>query len=135
MEDSSAKPMRAPAPSGEPRLPLGFPTERWARFDEEERAQFVRAQSVIDSLQGANLLSFGALVRGTDLARDEVGAALRLLQELSLVQLAESGGQTHVELVATPEDHIGVRFPDGRLRWVFVSRPVREPQLDAAELN
>lgn len=117
------------------RLPLGFPTERWARFDDEERAHFVHAQNVLDSLTRDNSLSVSALVRGTELRREELGAAVRLLQELSLVELGESNGQTHVELVATPEDHIGVRFPDGQLRWVFVTRPVREPQLDPSELN
>jgi len=28
-----------------------------------------------------------------------------------------------------------VRFPDGRVRWIFISRPVVEPDLAREELN
>jgi DNA-binding transcriptional ArsR family regulator len=116
-------------------LPLGFPRERWSRFDDSEKEQFVRAQTVLDTFKRSSSLSVGALARDTALPQEHLSAALRLLEELSLVQVDEFRGQIRVQLIATPEDHIGVRFPDGQVRWVFIARPVREPELDPAELN
>ena len=63
-----------------------------------------------------------------------VGEALNLI--LAIVkEFREAKRELSVSLVATPEEHIGVRFPDGRVRWIFISRPVIEPNLEREELN
>lgn len=117
-------------------LPLAFPMARWLSFDVEERSRFNRAQLVLDAMEEAAPRTVGALARDTGLEHHDLGEALALLEDLALVELDDDDGdEISVSLVATPEEHIGVRFPDGRVRWIFISRPVVEPQLAREELN
>jgi hypothetical protein len=103
-------------------LPLAFPMARWLSFDLEERSRFNRAQLVLDAMEVAAPRTVGALARDTE--------------DLALVEFEDDEGrELSVSLVATPEEHIGVRFPDGRVRWIFISRPVIEPELAREELN
>jgi hypothetical protein len=124
-----------PNAAGTETFPLGFPAARWLSFNAEEREQFRQAQTILDTLSGSSTLSVSGLVRATGLAYEDLGAALRLLEELALVSVEDNETDITVELVATPEDHIDVKFPDGCVRWLLVARPVVEPQLDATELN
>jgi hypothetical protein len=101
-------------------LPLAFPLARWLSFDVEVTAP----------------RTVGALARDTGLEHHDLGEALALLEDLALVEFEDDEGrELSVSLVATPEEHIGVRFPDGRVRWIFISRPVVEPDLAIEELN
>jgi len=117
-------------------LPLAFPMARWLSFDVEERSRFNRAQLVLDAMEATAPNTVGALARDTGLEHQDLGEALALLEDLALVEFADDdGSELSVSLVATPEEHIGVRFPDGRVRWIFISRPVVEPDLAREELN
>ena len=117
-------------------LPLAFPMARWLSFDVEERSRFNRAQLVLDAMETSAPNTGGALARDTGLEHQDLGEALALLEDLALVEFADDdGSELSVSLVATPEEHIGVRFPDGRVRWIFISRPVVEPDLTREELN
>jgi hypothetical protein len=122
-------------------LPLAFPMARWLSFDVEERSRFNRAQLVLDALvledvESTSPRTVGALARDTGLEHHDLGEALALLEDLALVEFEDDEGrELAVSLVATPEEHIGVRFPDGRIRWIFISRPVVEPDLALDELN
>jgi hypothetical protein len=117
-------------------LPLAFPMARWLSFDVEERSRFNRAQLVLDAMETTAPNTVGALARDTGLEHQDLGEALALLEDLALVEFADDdGSELSVSLVATPEEHIGVRFPDGRVRWIFISRPVVEPDLTREELN
>ena len=117
-------------------LPLAFPMARWLTFDLEERSRFNRAQLVLDAMEAAGPRTVGALARDTGLEHHDLGEALALLEDLALVEFDDGDGrELSVSLVATPEEHIGVRFPDGRVRWIFISRPVIEPELAREELN
>jgi hypothetical protein len=119
-------------------LPLAFPMARWQSFDVEERSRFNRAQLVLDAMEVEVTAprSVEALARDTGLEHHDLGEALALLEDLALVEFEDDEGQElSVSLVATPEEHIGVRFPDGRVRWIFISRPVIEPNLEREELN
>jgi hypothetical protein len=123
------------SPASDP-LPLAFPMARWLSFDVEERSRFNRAQLVLDAMEVTAPRTVGALARDTGLEHHDLGEALALLEDLALVELEDDEGQElSVSLVATPEEHIGVRFPDGRIRWIFISRPVVEPDLSREELN
>lgn len=117
-------------------LPLAFPMARWLSFDVEERSRFNRAQLVLDAMEATAPNTVGTLARETGLEHQDLGEALALLEDLALVEFADDDGrELSVSLVATPEEHIGVRFPDGRIRWIFISRPVVEPELAREELN
>jgi hypothetical protein len=117
-------------------LPLAFPLARWLSFDVEERSRFNRAQLVLDAMEVTASRTVGALAQDTGLEHHDLGEALALLEDLALVELEDDEGhELSVSLVATPEEHIGVRFPDGRVRWIFISRPVVEPDLAIEELN
>lgn len=121
-------------------LPLAFPMARWMSFDVEERSRFNRAQLVLDALVPDTIpmtsRTVGSLARETGLAHHDLGEALALLEDLALVEFNDDDDrELSVSLVATPEEHIGVRFPDGRVRWIFVSRPVVEPELAREDLN
>ena len=117
-------------------LPLAFPMARWLSFDLEERSRFNRAQLVLDAMEVTAPRTVGALARDTGLEHHDLGEALALLEDLALVEFDDDEGrELSVSLVATPEEHIGGRFPDGRVRWIFISRPVIEPELAREELN
>ena len=91
-------------------LPLAFPMARWLSFDVEERSRFNRAQLVLDAMDTSVLNTVGALARDTGLEHQDLGEALALLEDLALVEFADDdGSELSVSLVATPEEHIGVR--------------------------
>jgi hypothetical protein len=116
-------------------LPLAFPRSRWASFGTEDRARFNRAQRLLDAVSDRSAHSVFAVHEDTGLDQAELGEALALLEDLGLITLDESEQGLSVLLVATPEEHIGVRFPDGQVHWVFVSRPVVEPDVAPEDLN
>jgi hypothetical protein len=39
------------------------------------------------------------------------------------------------KLVALPDEHVKIVGPDGRVRWLFVARPIDAPDLDPLDLN
>lgn len=116
-------------------LPLAFPHSRWSSFGVEDQARFNRAQCILDAIGDRVPRNVFALHEDTGLDDGELGEALALLEDLGLVELDEFEEELSVALVATPEEHIGVRFPDGQIHWVFVSRPVVEPDVPLEELN
>ena len=135
------------APLGEPepghksvlseRFPLRFPKDRWMSFDRSERRQFRHAQLVLDCLDVAPARTAAVLMEETGLRQDDLSQGLGLLDELGLVDITEDevDDDVIISLVATPEEHLQVRFPDGELRWIFIARPLQEPDVAYLDLN
>ena len=117
------------------RLPLSFPKSRWTTFDAQEQRQFQEAQLLLDALSPVHMRTARALARDTRLQEEALGTGLGLLEDMGLIEVEERDEGVVVSLVATPEEHLEVQFPDGFTRWIFVSRPVREPEIDASDLN
>jgi hypothetical protein len=54
---------------------------------------------------------------------------------MNLVEVEPGERGPLVRLLALPEDHVRVVGPDGRVRWVFVARPLDAPEVAVENLN
>lgn len=115
------------------RLPLTLPKELWKTLSPAQQAVYRRAEALLDVftlgrvVQLSQLLEYGP--------RAEVLRALQVLGSMSLVEIEGGDEGPTVTLRALPDEHVRVRNPDGRPRWIFVARPLDPPQIDAADLN
>jgi hypothetical protein len=66
---------------------------------------------------------------------DEVLSALRLLDTMALVNVEASEDGPVFSLRATPEEHVRIKGPDNKPRWVFIARPVEPREVDPSTLN
>jgi hypothetical protein len=113
-------------PNVPPGLPLAMPPELWHRLETRRRAIFLEAQTVIDQLHEKQSMAAVQLCRLLGRTLDGLLPALRLLRALELIDV---GPGATIVLVALPDDPIRVKGPDGKWRWMFVSRPLRDPGL------
>jgi hypothetical protein len=122
----ATQPYPVPTIRRPPHLPLAMPVELWHRLEPSRRGIFVEAQTVIDRL--CDVVSMPAVELCRSLGRTLQGMlpALRLLRALELIDV---GPGATIVLVATPEDPVRVKGPDGKWRWMFVSKPLRDPAL------
>ena len=107
-------------------LPLAMPAELWQRLEAHRRAIFVEAQTVLDRLRGETSIPAVELCREMEKSLDDLLPALRLLRALELIDV---GPGATIVLVAIPDDPLRIKGPDGKWRWMFVSRPLRDPGL------
>lgn len=119
------------------RFPLKFPKVRWVSLDAEEQQRVTNAQAVLDALKSIRVRTLGTLESDTELDQDDLGPALGVLDEMGLIEWDEDTQEEEliVTLVATPEEHLKVCFPDGESRWIFVARPLVEPNVPRKDLN
>jgi hypothetical protein len=69
------------------------------------------------------------------LGLDEALKGLEVLDGMDLVRVEPSDSGPSVTLLALPEDHVRIRGLDGKVRWVFVARPLDEPEVPPSALN
>lgn len=120
-QDVSPTPRRT-----ESELPLAMPPELWHRLEDHRRAIFVEAQTVLDRLRSAESIAAVDLCRQMSRTLEGLLPALRLLRALELIDV---GPGATIVLVALPDEPLRVKGPDGKWRWMFVSRPLRDPSL------
>lgn len=118
-------------------FPLRFPKNRWENLDSEEQHRLANAQILLDALRSAPLRTLQALVSDTELDQEAMGPALGVLDDLGLITWDDEAGDDDllVKLIATPEEHLAVRFPDGETRWIFIARPLVEPEIPRSRIN
>jgi hypothetical protein len=107
-------------------LPLAMPQELWHQLESHRRAIFVEAQTVLDRLRSVESIAAVELCQQMGRTLDGLLPALRLLRALELIDV---GPGATIVLVALPDDPIRVQGPDGKWRWMFISRPLRDPGL------
>lgn len=117
-------PNPSPATSRRDLLPLAMPPELWHRLESHRRAIFVEAQTVLDRLQRVEKIQATELCRQMKRTLDGLLPALRLLRALELIDV---GPGATIVLVALPDEPLRVKGPDGKWRWMFISRPLRDP--------
>jgi hypothetical protein len=114
-------------------LPLAMPQELWLRLESHRRAIFVEAKTVLDRLRAVESIAAVELCQQMGRTLDGLLPALRLLRALELIDV---GPGATIILVAIPDDPIRVQGPDGKWRWMFISRPLRDPGLgDPSKLS
>ena len=113
-------------------LPLTLPEELWSKLDEPAQARYRQAQEALDVLAMRGVAAPHTLCQALGVEADELLAIVRLLEGMSLV--AVDVGPT-VKLLALPDEHVRVVGPDGKVRWIFVARPMVAPDVDPATLN
>lgn len=119
------------------RFPLRFPKTRWAALDAEEQQRLGDAQLLLDALKPIHVRTLQALVADTKLEQEAMGPALGVLDDLGLIAWDEEVNDDDllVKLIATPEEHLEVGFPDGEKRWIFIARPLVEPDIPKSRIN
>lgn len=116
-------------------LPLALPEALWVQLTDTERAIYSGAQCIIEGLQRGPEFGEGRLDNVDTDESELVLGALHLLEEMGLVRVQEDGEELGLTLLALPEEHIPVHAPDHSVRWLFVSRPLREPEWGEFDLN
>jgi hypothetical protein len=119
--------------SGNP--PLTLPRELWATLSREHQVACRSAEGLLALfLDDKRLLLRDVLVR-TTLGVEQTLAGLRVLDGMALVSIEATDDGPLVKLVAVPEEHVRIVGPDGRARWLLVSRPLEAPQIEPSKLN
>ena len=115
--------------------PLSLPDALWEDLSAEEQGVYRLAQEILEGMLKAD---HGGELRFSVNSKegpDRLAGALSLLQRFGLVRMQHNGESLQLGLIATPEEHIRVSSPAGGHRWVFIARPIHEPDLDPSELN
>ncbi len=119
------------------KLPLALSQELWDSLTPPQQALFQRADHLLDTFtpHPRASQSLEDLVEKSGDDADEVLSALRLLDTMALVSVEASDAGPVFSLRATPEEHVRIKGPDNKPRWVFIARPVEPRDVDPGSLN
>jgi hypothetical protein len=119
------------------KLPLALSPELWEALTPTQRKLFLRADHLLDAFTFQPELeqSLDDLVEKSGDDADDVLSALRLLDTMALVNIESSEEGPIFSLRATPEEHVRIKGPDNKPRWVFIARPVEPKDVDPNSLN
>ena len=119
------------------KLPLALSQELWEALTPTQRELFQRADHLLDTFTFApeQEQSLDDLVEKSGNDADDVLSALRLLDTMALVNVETSDDGPIFSLRATPEEHVRIKGPDNKPRWVFIARPVEPRDVDPNSLN
>lgn len=135
---ASHPPVSSPSGSRVPdKLPLALSPELWDALTPTQRELFERADHLLDAFTFNPQISqsLDDLVEKSGDDADEVLSALRLLDTMALVNVESSDEGPIFSLRATPEEHVRIKGPDNKPRWVFIARPVEPRDVDPSTLN
>jgi hypothetical protein len=121
------------AASGAP--PLTFPEEVWEEMPLEYQEACRSAQALLEGFHDDRTLGLREARKRAGLGLDEALKGLEVLDGMDLVRVEPSDSGPSVTLLALPEDHVRIRGLDGKVRWVFVARPLDEPEVPPSALN
>lgn len=124
--------MQAPSTGS---LPLTLPEELWAALPPAEQERYQRAQEILGIFQGTRTLRLRDIVSGVHAQLGDVLSSLQVLDGMDLVSVEAADTGPVVTLRALPDEHVKIVGPDGRVRWLFVARPIEPPELDRMDLN
>lgn len=119
------------------KLPLALSQELWEALTPTQQELFQRADHLLDAFTFDPELaqSLDDLVEKSGNDADDVLSALRLLDTMALVNVESSDEGPIFSLRATPEEHVRIKGPDNKPRWVFIARPVEPREVDPNSLN
>jgi hypothetical protein len=119
------------------KLPLALSQELWEALTPTQQELFQRADHLLDAFTFDPELaqSLDDLVEKSGNDADDVLSALRLLDTMALVNVEPSDDGPIFSLRATPEEHVRIKGPDNKPRWVFIARPVEPREVDPNTLN
>jgi len=101
----------------------------------EYRAACESAQALLDVFGAERTLALRDARRRSALGLDEALRGLEVLKGMDLIDVEPSESGPSVTLRARPEGHVRITGLDGKPRWVFIARPLDEPDVAASELN
>jgi hypothetical protein len=129
---SSTVASRALAP-GDP--PLTFPREVWEAMPADYRAACESAQAVLEAFGAERTLGLRDVRKRASLGLDDTLRGLEVLDGMELVEVDASDRGPRITLRALPEGHVRITGPDGKVRWVFIARPLDAPDVAKSDLN
>jgi len=116
-------------------LPLTFPSEVWEAMSTEYRAACESAQALLDAFGSDRRLALRDARRRTAMGLDEALRGLEVLKGMDLIDVEPSESGPSISLRARPEGHVRITGLDGKARWVFIARPLDEPDVAVSDLN
>jgi hypothetical protein len=93
------------------------------------------AQALLEGFREDRTLALRDVRKRVGLGLDEALKGLEVLDGMELVSVEASDRGPSVTLLALPEDHVRITGLDGKVRWVFVARPLDEPEVPPSALN
>lgn len=115
--------------------PLTFPREVWEEMPADYQKACRHAQTLLDGFRDDRTLPLRDVRKRVGLGLDEALKGLEVLDGMELVSVEGSDRGPSVTLLALPEDHVRITGLDGKVRWVFVARPLDEPEVPPSALN
>jgi hypothetical protein len=115
--------------------PLTFPKEVWAEMPPEYQHACRSAQALLDGFHDDRTLALRDARKRAGLGLDDALKGLEVLDGMELVRVDAAERGPNVTLLALPEDHVRITGLDGKVRWVFVARPLDEPDVPESALN
>jgi hypothetical protein len=115
--------------------PLTFPKEVWEEMPAEYQNACRNAQALLEGFRTDRTLALREARKRAGLGLDEALKGLEVLDGMELVRVEAEEGGPSVTLIALPEDHVRITGLDGKVRWVFVARPLDEPEIPPSALN
>ena len=115
--------------------PLQLPEVLWNGLSHSEQETYQVAQHILERMIDLQQGKKPRWPRSVTESGEHLVGALRLLDRFGLVKVEQEGKLLRLGLLATPEEHIRVPHPSGGHRWVFIARPIHEPEVDPGMLN
>lgn len=115
--------------------PLTFPREVWEEMPADYQKACHSAQALLEGFGDDRTLPLRDVRKRVNLGLDEALKGLEILDGMELVSVEASDRGPSITLVAVPEDHVRITGLDGKVRWVFVARPLDEPEVPSSALN
>lgn len=113
--------------------PLTLPEELWGALSPAEQAVYRRAETLLESFELRRNISLSRLLEQGP--RAEVMRALHVLSGMDLIHMEPGDEGPIVELRALPDEHVPLTGPDGKKRWLFVARPIDDPEFEPSQVN
>lgn len=115
--------------------PLTVPEQLWALIPEEQKEVLRHADSVLHAITPGYPATLRDLHERTGIGLEDLIHALHALDGMDLVTVDNDGRGLVVTLVALPDEYVRFTDPSGTAGWIFVTRPIVAPELDASQLN
>jgi hypothetical protein len=94
------------------------------------------AQKVLDAFgEEERTLGLRDVRKRAVLGLDEALRGLEVLDGMDLVAVEASDTGPRITLRAIPDGHVRITGPDGKVRWVFIARPLDAPEVAPLDLN
>lgn len=115
--------------------PLTVPEQLWVLIPEDQKEVLRHADFVLHAITPGYPATLRDLHERTGMELEDLIHALHALDGMDLVTVDNDGRGLTVTLVALPDEYVRFTDASGTAGWIFVTRPIVAPDVDASQLN